>query len=290
VRPALLLTLGAGVALISFAALILNLRGQNAAGAEVSQLELTARLAREVAAPTAESLAAPSQPSLEANLGTAYAELRKQMSYCTTGVPSMVVEKVRPGAYDAVFVLGAGVLSEPSERATQWVGDDKRTRALGGYLAAAYFGAAPVLGFAGGVTDGAGRPSEAATMAQFVQSPSFRAAYGRLTRTPVAAHVLEERSTSTIENIAEIASIAKARGWRRMLIVTSHYHTPRTSQIVQAKGLAADVVPAEALVDGALQDKALHEAVCAHYAGPVMLQAIQKEIVAIADLRARAQP
>lgn len=291
-------TIAAGVvALASFAGVIVQVGGVQLVGsgrpvvAAVSQeqIERTAELARRVAG-SGTVVPASTAVSAEARLGTAYDELRRQMSYCSADGPSMVVERVRPGAYDAVFALGAGVLGDPHERATGWVGDDRRTRALAGYLAVVHFGAAPVLGFAGGTTDGPGTPSEAASMRQFVQSAPFQRAYAGLGKSPIRGFVLEERSTSTVENVAEIAALAKNSGWRRVLIVTSQYHVPRASRIVQQRGLAADVIPAEAVVDGALQDGALHESVCAYYRGPVVAQAIQREIVALADLLARAQP
>jgi len=311
VRQAFVLAAGGAlVAGLSFGGLVMQLGGVGGpvvANPGREQLEMTARLAREVAlqstsTPTASraaSLAQPTplalptqpsqsaQPSLEGKLGTAYDDLRRQLDYCQSGQASQVVAKLRPGAYDAVFGLGAGVLDAPTERPTALGGDDNRTRALGAFLAVAHFGAAPVLGFSGGFTGAPGAPSEAAAMERFVRSPAFQAAYrGTIATNPPTSFVLEERSTTTAENVAEIAALAKQRGWRRVLIVTSQYHTARTGQLVQAKALAADVVPAEALVDGALKDGAVHDGFCAFYASPPGQQAVQKEIVAIAELRA----
>jgi hypothetical protein len=276
------------IAVASFTGLIVRLGGSPfgvrsggaaLAGVGHEQVELTARLARE---------AAVAQPTGEPSLSTAYTDVRRQMTYCATGQPAMMVENIRPGAYDAVVGLGAGVLPDPDERASSLAGDDRRIRALGTYLAAAYFGAAPTVGFSGGHTNGPAQPSEAASMARFVQSAAFKAAYARLAKSPIAGYVLEERSTSTAENVVQLAALASQRGWRRVLIVTSHYHLPRASHLVQSQGLGAEVIPAEALIDGALQDRATHDALCGYYAGAAITQTIQREIVALADLRRRA--
>jgi hypothetical protein len=287
VRSAFLLaTGGALVAGLSFGGLVMHLGG---IGAPVlanpvarEQFELTARLAREAATqPT------PSAASLSGKLGAAYDDLRRQLNYCASGQPSMAVDRITPGAYGAVFALGAGVLDQPTERPTAVAGDENRTRALGAYLAAAHFGAAPLVGFSGGFTGAPGAPSEAMAMQRFVQSPAFQAAYRPLATSPPTGFVVEDHSTTTAENVSEIAAMARQRGWRRVLLVTSNYHVPRAAQLVESSDVTADVVSAEALIDRALKDRALHDAICAYYATPLAAQAMQREIVAIAELRAR---
>ncbi len=187
--------------------------------------------------------------------------------------------------YDAVFGLGAGLLADPTGGRTEVVGDEPRTRALGAYLAVATYGVAPVLGFAGGHTGGPGAPSEAASMAAFVASRAFVAAYGGLTTHDVGLPVLEQRSTTTEENVEEIGRLATQRGWRSVLLVTSHYHTARALLTARAAGLPADVASAEAIVDAALADPVLHRRFCAHYAAMPTLAAIARERALLGVLR-----
>lgn len=259
--------------------------GAAVAGVAREQVERTAQLAREVAVARPAATAAP-EPT--ASLAARLAALRRQLDYCAGEGSTRVVDTVRPGAFDAVFGLGAGVLADPAERPTVLAGDENRMRAAGAYFAASTFGAASVLGFSGGRTAGPQRPSEAAAMQAFVQSSAFQAAYGRTAGAPVTSYDLEERATTTAENVDGIADLAAQRGWRRVLVVTSYYHVPRTGLLAEKRQLAAEVVAAEALVDGALRDPTIHQAICAWYASPAMAGTIEREVVALADVRARA--
>lgn len=57
--------------------------------------------------------------------------------------------------------------------------------------------------------------------------------------------VLEEASRNTRENAVETARLVRARGWRRVLLLTSAYHVPRALGCFRAVGLAPDVLPVD---------------------------------------------
>jgi uncharacterized SAM-binding protein YcdF (DUF218 family) len=54
--------------------------------------------------------------------------------------------------------------------------------------------------------------------------------------------VVEDRSRNTRENAIESAKIIKARGWTRILLVTSALHMPRASGCFRAVGLTFDTL------------------------------------------------
>jgi uncharacterized SAM-binding protein YcdF (DUF218 family) len=282
-------------------------RGPGQATSVDGQLVQTARLAQQVAtAPTAvrragaPAAAAPTgvpvvpaprpsaptpPPSTQTAVETPTAvELLRPFVYCAPGTTTPPPPAA--GSYDAVFALGAGVLQQPDAPVATLVGDDARTRVVAAYLAVARFGAARVLGFSGGHSDGEAAPSEAASYRRFLDSPVFAKAYGRAATGKAAEVVLEERSKTTFENLAEIAKLASLRGWRRLLLVTSHYHVPRVRVLVAERKLAgADVAAAEPLVEAGLGDSALHAAYCAYYRSPPGQLAVEREAAILVQLQ-----
>jgi len=54
---------------------------------------------------------------------------------------------------------------------------------------------------------------------------------------PEARIVLEDRSTSTLEQAVEMARLARLRGWRRLVIVTDRFHLPRALFLFRRVGL-----------------------------------------------------
>lgn len=54
--------------------------------------------------------------------------------------------------------------------------------------------------------------------------------------------VLEEKSRNTRENAAESAAIIAARGWKRVLLLTSAWHAPRALGCFRAAGLSPDLL------------------------------------------------
>lgn len=54
---------------------------------------------------------------------------------------------------------------------------------------------------------------------------------------PEQAMVLEDRSTSTRDNALNSAAIARQRGWRRVVLITSSLHLPRAARLFEREGL-----------------------------------------------------
>lgn len=54
---------------------------------------------------------------------------------------------------------------------------------------------------------------------------------------PEQAMVLEDRSTSTRDNARNSAAIARQRGWRRVVLITSPLHLPRAARLFEREGL-----------------------------------------------------
>lgn len=141
-----------------------------------------------------------------------------------------------PGTtYDAVIVLGGIVdpgasdhsgeleLGEPVERilraAELLKSGQARTALLSGGLLAPKPGA----------------PSEAERLAVWLRAQGIDA--DRI--------VVEGRSRNTHENAVESARIVTARGWKKLLLVTSAWHAPRAVASFRAAGLEPDVLPVD---------------------------------------------
>lgn len=54
---------------------------------------------------------------------------------------------------------------------------------------------------------------------------------------PQQAMVLEDRSTSTRDNARNSGAIARQRGWRRVVLITSSLHMPRAARLFEREGL-----------------------------------------------------
>jgi hypothetical protein len=195
-----------------------------------------------------------------------------EYEYCRPGAP----ERLALGRYDAVFALGAGQASERADP-SQVLIDGARLRPLAAWLAVTHFGVAATLGFSGGRTAGPALPSEAASMRRFVETSAFRANFGRLANAEPVEVVLEEESTSTDTNVAQILELARRNRWGRVLLVTNQYHVPRARLLVQLARLPADVVPAEAIVDAAMADTKVHDLFCARESEEGLGAAIRQE-------------
>ena len=63
-------------------------------------------------------------------------------------------------------------------------------------------------------------------------------------RVPRIAIEREERSTSTWENAEEAAAICRARGWKRVIIVSDAYHVWRATRNFRAMGFEASAAAA----------------------------------------------
>lgn len=55
--------------------------------------------------------------------------------------------------------------------------------------------------------------------------------------------VVEDRARNTYENAVEAARLAREKGWRSLLIVTSAVHVPRALACFHRQGLAPDALP-----------------------------------------------
>ena len=127
-----------------------------------------------------------------------------------------------PRPADAIVVLGAAVW--PGERPSPAL---QRRIDRGVELWQA--GAAPVLVPTGGV--GRYPPSEAEAMA--------RAARGAGVATD--ALVLESRATSTLTSAMHVATLARERGWRSVIVVSEPYHLLRAGWMFRDQGLEVQV-------------------------------------------------
>jgi len=138
------------------------------------------------------------------------------------GYPQQPIASV-PQA-QALVVLG-GALSPPSGRSTEI---DLQSASDRVWYAARLFhaGKAPLLLLSGG-SDPSAAYSEARAMAVFLQDLGV----------PPQAMVLEEMSRNTRQNAAFSASLLKARGIDRILLVTSALHMPRALPLFAAQGL-----------------------------------------------------
>jgi uncharacterized SAM-binding protein YcdF (DUF218 family) len=89
--------------------------------------------------------------------------------------------------------------------------------------------------------------------------------------------VLEESSTSTDANLAQILELARKRRWDRVLLVTNQYHVARTRLLAEMSRLPAEVVAAEAIVDAAMADPKVHAQLCARDRSEAVEAAIRQE-------------
>ncbi|ALN85911.1 hypothetical protein LC55x_2646 [Lysobacter capsici] len=77
----------------------------------------------------------------------------------------------------------------------------------------------------------------AAARTRGVAEARIMAAALRKLGVPERAMVLEDRSTSTRDNARDSAAIARQRGWRRVVLITSSLHLPRAARRFEREGL-----------------------------------------------------
>jgi uncharacterized SAM-binding protein YcdF (DUF218 family) len=130
-----------------------------------------------------------------------------------------------PGA-DVVVVLGAQVLGDgrpsPSLR-----------RRVDRAVAVALERGIPWFAVCGGT--GGGPMSEAEAMRDLATAAGI----------PVDRIVLEDRSTSTFEHVANLRPIAARLDWHRLVIVTDPFHLPRACFLFRRAGFVVEGVAAE---------------------------------------------
>lgn len=134
-------------------------------------------------------------------------------------------------AADAIVVLGGGTTGRTPEQ------PEPQISASGGRLLHALrlykAGRAPLLLLSGdGLSPG---DSEASQMRQILSEWGV----------PDGAMLLEERSRNTHENAVEVVALARARGLRRLLLVTSAYHIRRAEALFRHEAAGAlEIIPA----------------------------------------------
>ncbi len=140
---------------------------------------------------------------------------------------------------DAIIVLGAAVWSDgqagPSLSA-------RTQHAISLYQA----GYASHLILSGGL--GKYPPSEAETMRQLALAAGV----------PDQALVLEDRSHSTEENLANAKALMDARGWRSALVVSDPFHLLRAELIARDLGIDAFGSPARSSPNYALYERRVY--------------------------------
>jgi uncharacterized SAM-binding protein YcdF (DUF218 family) len=150
------------------------------------------------------------------------------------GLEARAVDTSRPDAvYDALVVLGGLVGPEGSTaEAPDWNDSIERLIVARDLLAA---GRARVVIVSGGPYGVEGLPTEAEYLRR------------RLLAWGVEPEriVLEDRSLNTRENALYTGALARERGYRTLLVVTSAFHLPRARGCFEAAGVEADYLPVD---------------------------------------------
>ena len=142
----------------------------------------------------------------------------------------------KPGeVYDAVIVLGGGVDPGATAASGQLELNAAGERVLRGFELVRAGKAQHVLLSAGTLDPAPGAPPESALLAR------------QLTAWGVdPARIVEEpESRNTRENATKSAALVRARGWKRLLLVTSAAHMPRALGCFRAAGLEPDTLPVD---------------------------------------------
>lgn len=146
---------------------------------------------------------------------------------------------------EAIVVLGGGI--KPAAAPRPWIDvADAGDRVLHGarlYQA----GKAPLILFSGGRIDWKeGGPSESSDMAQLAMALGV----------PQSAIAQDPTSLNTYENAVNVRAILQQRGLKRVLLVTSAMHMPRSLLIFRRLGIDAIPAPTDFLVtQQSLQEK-----------------------------------
>jgi uncharacterized SAM-binding protein YcdF (DUF218 family) len=158
-------------------------------------------------------------------------------------VAGTLVRRVESGArrtftpgttYDAVIVLGGGIVDPGG---SSYSGELELGEPVERIVRAAKLlksGQARMVLLSGG-PPWPGVPSEAESLAAWLGEQGIDA--DRI--------VVEGRSRNTRENAVESARIVTARGWKKLLLVTSAWHAPRALASFRAVGLEPDVLPVD---------------------------------------------
>jgi uncharacterized SAM-binding protein YcdF (DUF218 family) len=162
-------------------------------------------------------------------------------SWVATGlVKSLEWQQIPKGELptaDAIVILGGG--TKPAFRPRPAVDlSEQGDRVLyGGQLYRE--GKAPLVIASGGrVAWKGGGPSESADMAQILASIGV----------PASAIVQDPTSLNTYQNAVNVRAILKQLGIRKVLLVTSAMHMPRSLRIFQRQGIEAIPAPTDFLV------------------------------------------
>jgi uncharacterized SAM-binding protein YcdF (DUF218 family) len=135
--------------------------------------------------------------------------------------------------YDAVIVLGGGIDPDASRHTGTAELNAAGDRIVAGYDLLRSGRARHVL-LSGGGPDPSLRGES-----------DFVAALYRRLGIPSDRIVLERESRNTRENAEQSARIARERGWRSLLLVTSAFHAPRALASFRAAGLSPDLLPVD---------------------------------------------
>ncbi len=135
--------------------------------------------------------------------------------------------------YDVVVVLGGVIDTGAMRRSGQLELNDAADR-ISQAAILLRTGKAKVALLSGGITfpKPGDPPSEAVVMAGWMRDQGI----------PPDRLVLEEKSRNTRENAVQSAAIIAARGWKRVLLLTSAWHAPRALGCFRAVGLSPDLL------------------------------------------------
>ncbi len=138
---------------------------------------------------------------------------------------------------DAIVVLGGSVKPQIAPRPSVDLAESGDRVLYGAQLYRE--GKAPLVIMSGGRIDWkGGGPPEAGDMAEVAKTLGV----------PASAILQEPKSLNTYENAVEVKKMLQSRGIRRVLLVTSAMHMPRSLAIFQKQGIDAIPAPTDFLV------------------------------------------
>ncbi len=137
--------------------------------------------------------------------------------------------------YDVVVVLGGIIDGAASQRSGEIELNEAADRISRAAILLRTGQARMALLSGGNVFPRPGVPPEAERLAEWMRDQGIEP--DRL--------VTEDRSRNTHENAVESAAIIAARGWKRVLLITSAWHAPRALGCFHAVGLSPDLLPVD---------------------------------------------